>query len=115
MNVGINISELRDSNLNADGQYINSDGDIVPWSETPKFTFWLSIILSVASIYSNVSDMMDEKKILLELDTLEYCLNCMTGRLGMVPYLSKIKRMIDNKTKDDLLEINYLKIFKSNA
>jgi hypothetical protein len=61
--------------------------------------------------------MMEEKKILLELDTLEYCLNCMTGRLGMVPYLSKIKRMIDkdNSTKDDLLEINYLKIFKSDA
>jgi hypothetical protein len=62
-----------------------------------------------------MSGMMEEKKILLETDTLEYCLNCMTGRLGMVPYLSKIKRMLDNKTKDDLLEINYLKIFKSNA
>jgi hypothetical protein len=35
VNVGINIPELRDSNLVADGQYINSDGEIVPWSETP--------------------------------------------------------------------------------
>jgi hypothetical protein len=52
--------------------------------------------------------MMEEKKILMELDTLEYFLNCMTGRLGMVPYLSKIKQMMDkdNKAKDDLLEIN---------
>ena len=35
INVGIDIPELRKSNVNDDGQYINSAGEIVPWSESP--------------------------------------------------------------------------------
>jgi hypothetical protein len=35
INVGIDISELRDSNPNADGRYVNSDGEFVSWFRTP--------------------------------------------------------------------------------
>jgi hypothetical protein len=39
--------------------------------------------------------MIEEKNTLLEVDIFEHCLNGMVGRLGMVPFLSKIMKMLD--------------------
>jgi hypothetical protein len=58
VNVLIDIPEVREIHLNDDGLYVNSDDQIVSWYKSPYFTFWLSILLSVASIYSNISDMI---------------------------------------------------------
>jgi hypothetical protein len=52
----------------------------------------------------------------MEPDTLEHCLNGMVGRIGMIPYLNKIRQMLDKNDieEDNLREINFNQIFKTN-
>jgi hypothetical protein len=63
-----------------------------------------------------MSSLMSEKKVLLESDTLEHCLNGIVGRIGMIPYLEKIRSMLESTDglNDNLREINFNNIFKIN-